>query len=471
MQKCFVLPSIINLDDLFSRTPNTTVFNEIMLECQSSEVVDILCDISNDKTDSVASCECGCLKGNYYTGTKCRVCNTVCESNLFGEIRNDSWLAIPNSIKGVLNPQVFRILESWMGNTTGHQPIIRQILDMQLPIEPIPNTPFYSGMGFNWFYDNFDAVITYFLTSHPTDTGRKAASSIELFLKQAGNAVWCHYLPILSKIVQPITRVNKDVRYADTDIKNLMKSIFTLRSILLAEKTMKFSYDHIDRNFFNVYIEFINYTKNILYSKLPRKQSILRKHVFGSRSHCSGRTVAIPIVEPHESDNIHLPWRLGLMMYRYHVLAVLVKKFRIPPLKAFNRVVNAINVYDYEIDRIMQKLIEECPYKGFPLLVNRNPSLKIASIQLLFATKIKPSLTENPVNLPNIEDINVSVFDQDDEGFNKSSSFIDINVEDQVDPKLKYLLRSYVEDDTIAVSPLIVKGPNLDLRYIRSAME
>lgn len=441
MHKHYVLPSIINFDDLFSRTPNRIVFNEIMLDKTPAEVVEILCDISNDRTDSVASCECENLKGNYYSGIKCTICGTTCESNLFGEIRNDAWLAVPNTIKGVLNPQVFRILEDWMGNSN-QKPILRQMIDMQLPHEPINGTPFFTGMGFNWFYDNFDSVISYFLTSHPSDSKRKMNKSVMWFLTQNKDAIWCHYLPVLSKLIQPINRVNKDVRYADTDIGNLMKSIFTLRSILLAERTMKFVPEHIDKHFFNVYIEFIAYTKNILHNKLPKKPSILRKHVFGSRSHCSGRTVAIPITDPHDADEIYFPWKLGVSMFKYHILSVLINSYGITTFEAFNRVTDAVNIYDHEIDIIMQQLIKDCPYKGLPVLVNRNPSLRIGSIQLLYITKVKPGLKNNPVS----QEV-------------RSSSCI---LDDPSEASHR-IIQSYIEDATISVSPLIVKPPNLDL--------
>lgn len=462
----YVIPKIIDFDDLFARTPNTLVFNDIILDRNPEEIIDILCDISNEQYDSVASCQCGNLVGNYYTGIKCRICSSICESTLFSEIRNDSWLEIPPVIKGVLNPQVFRILSNWMGKV-GKVSRLEMMLNMQLPIEPIPKTPFYSGMGFNWVYDNFETIINYFLTSKLFAS--KTASSIRpatirLFLEKSGKAIWCTKLPILSKIIQPISKSSNTRRYADKDIANLIRSIFTMRSVLLTEKMMKFSTDHIDRNFYKIYDEFIKYTNTILFEKLPRKPSILRKHVFGSRSHCSCRSVAVPITEPHDSDEVYLPWKLGISVYKYHILSILTKKRGMIVLDAYNRIMNAINVYDHEIDLIMQSLIHDCPYKGLPILVNRNPSLRIASIQLLFVTKIKPSLKNNP--FPQITDTSQSYISlrDDDEEMQSFSSILD-------EPELSYLdectqiqqtVNTFVEDGTIEVSPCIVVGPNLD---------
>lgn len=455
MEKHFVLPSILDIDDMFSRTTNPIVFNELLLSKTPAEIVEILCDISSDKSDSVAMCDCGNLHANYYEGITCNICGAVCKTDINDEIKNDNWLEIPKSIHAILNPQVFTILATWMGNTTGHQSILKSMVDMRVPNEVINNTPFYAGMGFNWFYTNFDSIMDFFINSHPTSTGKKSAKSISLFLQKTGKSIWCHYLPILSKIIQPITRVNKDVRYADSDINNLMNAIFTLKSVLLSERTMKFNVNSIEKNFAKVYFEFIKYYTEILKEKLPRKPSLFRKHIFGSRSHCSGRSVAIPITEPHEYDDVYLPWKIGIMMYKYHIISILTNRYGYTILKAFNKVMNAVVVYDYDIDNIMQTLIHECRFKGLPILVNRNPSLKISNIELMFVVKIKPSLKENPF----VDNLTVNK----NECIVNCSNILDIvNEYDSRNYVLENMIRQYIDDATFAVSPLIVKGFNLD---------
>lgn len=459
----YALPRILDLDQHFSRTPNTIVFNDLLLDKSVEEVLESLCDISSDRSDSVAVCECGELSGNYYEGVKCQACGSICEQSLFGLIRNDSWLEIPKSIKGVLNPQAFRVLSNWLG-TINKFPVLRSVLDMSLPVESIPGTPFFIGMGFNWFYDNFDAFMTYFINAHPNKAKRDTGELIDRFIKITGKAMWCTKLPILSKILQPIAKVSDSVRYADVDIKNLITAIFTLGSILLADKVMKFSADHVERNFYKVYMEFIEYTKTILTNKLPRKPSILRKHVFGSRYHCTGRSVAVPIIEPHEGDEVYLPWKLGIMMWKYHILSMLVSRYNLPVFAAYDKIMNAINIYDHDIDKIMQTLISECPYKGLPILMNRNPSLSIAAIQLLFVTRIKPNLVDNPFPAI-IEDdrsddfspISLSWGDEDD---NSDMMMGDIKAAMSDDmTRIAETVVMSIEDSTIEVSPLIIKGP------------
>ena len=465
-QNLFTIPSIVDFDELFTVTPNKTVFNELMINRSSEEIINILCDISNDKTDTVATCECGYLMGNYYEGILCRKCNTVAKNDLFGEIRNDSWLEVPHPIHAVLNPQAFRVLSKWIGSVK-KIPILNSIIDMQGGSNPIPDTPFFSGMGFNWLYENFDTFMGFFLANHPSKSKRATAKEIEMFLAVSGRAIWCTKLPILSKLIQPITRKSNTVRYADADIRFLIKAIFSIKSILLAEKLMKFSADHVDRNFYTVYNEFLNYYSNILTEKLPRKPSILRKHVFGSRFHCTCRSVATPITDPHNSDEVYFPWKLGVVVFKYHILSVLVNKRGMSVLNAFNRIMTAINVYDHELDLIMQGLIHDCPFAGLPILLNRNPSLQIGSIQLMFVTKIKPALKSSQYseligansvnnNQPNC----ILVDDESDSELGASYDFF-THCEPDVPNQNAQLIR-YVEDGAIAVSPTIVKGPNLD---------
>ena len=453
-----VLPSILDLDEHFSTITNVTVFNELLVDKSTDEVIDILCDISSDRSDTVASCECGELNGNYYEGAKCKFCGTICQRSLFEAIRNDTWLEIPGVIKAVLNPQVYLIISKWFG-TINKVNILQSMLDMSLPREPIFGTPFFSGMGFNWFYDNFDTVIGYFVANHPTRAKRANVKMMVEFIRVTGKALWCTKLPILSKVLQPITRASDSIRYADSDSKALMKAIFTLRSVLLSDRMMKFQPDHIERNFFKIYIEFISYVTNIQTTKLPPKPGVFRKHVFGARFHCSGRSVIVPIIAPHNSDEIYLPWKLGLMMYKYHIISILVNRNNLTVFAAYDKVMSAMNIYDHEIDVIMQGLIKDCPYPGLPILVNRNPSLKIAAVQLLFVTKIKPGLTTNPFPVvleevfPDLNEVNL--MDQD------------ISVNNNVVQETPESIVRMIEDGTIEISPLVIKGPNIDLTSFR----
>lgn len=441
----YVLPKILNLDHKFQQTPNTILFNDLMSDKTTDQIIDILCDVSKDKSDTVATCGCehGGLVGNYYTGLKCHKCGEICEGSLFKTIKNDTWLEIPKSIVAVLHPQVYIILSKWMGKNEKNLLNINTIMNLKDEVSP-KISPFIQGQGFNYFYYNFDAIVTYFANQHPTIKNKPQTPIILKFLKDNIDNIWCTKLPTMSKVLQPITKANEFVHYVDTDMKNLIKSIINLNGVLLSEKMMKFTEDHVERNFFPVYGAFIDYVESIAKNKLARKRSLLRKHVYGARMHCTGRSVAVPIIDNHECDDVYLPWKVGIAMYRYHILSMLTNRNNYGISDAFNKIEEAMNVYDHDIDIIMQTLIKECPYKGLPILMNRNPSLKIAAIQLLFVVKIKPSLKFVPT--PVVSD-------------HVDMSNVEISGDQMIYPESNTMsdeLRREIEDDTIAVSPIII---------------
>ena len=197
--------------------------------------------------------------------------------------------------------------------------------------------------------------------------------------------------------------------------------------------------------------------------------------MFGSRSHCSARSVAIPITEPHDSDEIYFPWKLGIMVYKYHLISILENKKNMTTFEAYNRVMNAVNVYDHEIDIIMQEMINDCKQirtksgfriKGLPILLNRNPTLRIGSIQLLFVTRIKPGLKSDPYAELNsnhsASEVVVSSSHNDDFGDDWKGDMLSLLPDDTHYNEIAEKLTSYVDDGAVAVSPCIVKGPNLD---------
>ena len=439
-----VLPKILNLDELYHKTPNKIIFNELLISKTPEEIIDIICDVGSDKSDTLARCSCDALVGNYYEGLICAKCNSKCISSLYSNITIDTWLEIPNSITKVLNPQVYIILSKWMGNNAKKVPYLDTIVNIKAELDE-ELKPHILGQGFNYFYSNFSSIINHFANIRAKKPSTKALLK---FLDNNKHNMWCTKLPTVSSILQPVTKANGFVRYVYPNIGYLIKSIINLNGILLSEKMMNFSVNHIERHFFAVYSAFIDYVTTIAKERLPAKKHLLRKHIFGSRLHCTARSVAIPLIVNHEADDVHIPWKIGVSCWKYHIISMLINRHSHTIADAFNRVSKAINVYDHTIDKIMQTLIKECPYKGLPVLINRNPSLQIGSIQLLFVTKIKPGFTKPPTL---IEEDSVD-----------NMILTGGKVTNKVKYKFPKEVTLAVDDGTIASSPLIIAGFNLD---------
>ena len=131
---------------------------------------------------------------------------------------------------------------------------------------------------------------------------------------------------------------------------------------------------------------------------LVRKEGIFRKHVYGARSHFTFRFVIVSVPGPHKKDEIHVPWVAGPTAFRPHLLNKLTRRGY--TYKEANKILyRSVKKYDPLIAELLQELIDESPYRGIPAIINRNPSLKQGSTQLVYITKFKDKPDEFTLDL------------------------------------------------------------------------
>ena len=80
-----------------------------------------------------------------------------------------------------------------------------------------------------------------------------------------------------------------------------------------------------------------------------------------------------PIAGPHCADEIHLPWKLVVNALKLQIINVLVHRKRYTINNALYKHFKSLVQYDPEIDEIIETLMKECPWKGFPVTLGRNP--------------------------------------------------------------------------------------------------
>ena len=55
--------------------------------------------------------------------------------------------------------------------------------------------------------------------------------------------------------------------------------------------------------------------------------------------------------------------------------------------------------YDERVNICLQELLEECPYKGLPVLLGRNPTIQHGAIQLVYVVRIKTDIDDDTISL------------------------------------------------------------------------
>jgi len=136
---------------------------------------------------------------------------------------------------------------------------------------------------------------------------------------------------------------------------------------------------------------------------LAHKKGIPRKNIYGSRSPFVFRNVVTPIDGQHMYNEIHVPWSVGMVCFKLHLFNILTKDRELKEQgwnsrDVFELLNTHINTYHPILDKALQKLIDDSPYMGIPVLSLRNPGLLPGSIQKVYITKFKSNVLDNTVS-------------------------------------------------------------------------
>ena len=138
----------------------------------------------------------------------------------------------------------------------------------------------------------------------------------------------------------------------------------------------------------------------IISNMLSRKPGILRKEVLGMRVNFSARAVITPLVGNYEIDDVALPYRVAVEIYKYQIINLLTKIKGINYNEALRIHEMAELHFDKEVYSIMQSLLKNT-VGGLKVLINRNPTISIGSIMYLNVAKIKADYDDVTLSISN----------------------------------------------------------------------
>lgn len=408
--------NLINLDAMFAVSPDAILLNQWM-DSASPDYVQKRNQKILARAGSlgfIAHCDCYNLTGNLNVNPpdtpegnkiRCSICGTECRDDFSSEkqLEHNLWLGIPPSIPGVLHPIAYIVLSKWLERKKDGPNYIDVIIDPTIDLPP-ELMDVVQGRGHAYFYENFDRLMAHFLhyyrhvDKRPTSKKRNA-DYIEMFIRQYRSVMFCTKLPILASVLHSITSSDgvESRQYADASLQGILDAATDLQHI--QETTMRTRPKTVPTLIQRVYRTYIDYLLDIAKTRLSKKKSLVRGHMMGTRLHWSARTVIIP--HHGRYDEIYLPWTLAVNMLKVHIVGRLMRKHRMTLNEALLRHIMSLIRYDPLIDRIMKDLIEECKpdFRGLPMIVNRNPSLRRGALQLLFATRIKTNVEDKTFNL------------------------------------------------------------------------
>lgn len=397
---------LADMNEMYRRATEPIILNEI--DFTSTDYVAKLQSAlfsKNIDADFIPTCSCGALRGTFYLGQSCSICKSLVECATYtvgGHRDHKAWISIHSQIKGVLHPIIYKMIVNMArpkeaGDTTDAINFIDMIVNPSLDLHP-DLVGFIDGRGWNYFYDNFDRIMDYFLYTYKKTANKQYSQQLKVVLDLYRDRLFCNYLPALSSTLHPIMNAatGNGRRYVDKGSQYILDAINTLSYIEYSPVRLR----SIDKSVHSAYKSYLLYQDDIAIRRLGIKPSLPRKHLFGSRLFNTFRSVIVPICGVHAYDELHIPWCIMISTLKLHILSYLTKH-------PFNYTIgDAISIYDRSMMKfnpviydIIMNMIRGSRYpKGIPVLFNRNPSLQRGSVQLLFG-KMKTNVHDNTIGI------------------------------------------------------------------------
>lgn len=351
------------------------------------------------------------LEGRRYLGVICETCNRPVLNIRDQRLESLVWLKQPQGVGKLMNPIVWTILSNHFKK--GRFNVIQWLTDTKYPVPDKPpkimaqlqNLGFQRG--YNNFVDNFMDYIQKLLTI--SDFRKKKQENpleehhILTFLRMHHDKIFSTFLALPNKTLLVVEDTDMAI-YVDSNVPLAVNAIDSL--IGLDDPLNGYKPEVRQNRFVRALAQLCTYYQEFNKKSFSSKEGISRKHLAATRCDWSFRAVITSLTNFHYHRELHVPWGVGIGLFRIHLAAKLEKRGWLP-----NEIFRFLSRYatDYNplLDELFQELIAESRHelregtglRGLPVVFQRNPSLGLGSMQLFYITKVKPDTADQTVSL------------------------------------------------------------------------
>lgn len=360
-----------------------------------------------DLLSNLPSCECGAVVGEYNLGVICKSCNHPAMAPMDQDLEPILWVRKPKDVEKLMSPIFWTMLRIRF-SSSGFE-VIRWLcgdvsykVNTKIPEVVNQVSEFLQATGiqrsYNSFVRNFDTIMDALFKMKGFKGKRNGEDPLQQLLREYRHCVFTDYLPLPNRALL-VLESNPSGIYADpivtgaVDAINIMKGIDTPMSAHTAKTRENRTVKHL--------VGTSEFFEESYRSKLGKKDGHLRKHVFGWRSHFSFRAVIDSITMPHDYDELHIPWGIGVSVFKIHLANLLMNRHGMEHNQVNAFLNEHAEKYHPLLATLFQTLINESPYytangtkHGIPVVFQRNPSLERASAQMFFITLVKGMNTD-----------------------------------------------------------------------------
>lgn len=318
----------------------------------------------------------------------------------------------PESLPPFLHPAVYRVLNKWIGIAKHKTSILDAIMNVEQDLPPPFNQTL--GQGMWYFYENFWDIVKYVASLHK---GPRAVDDqmIMQFLETYKDCIFTRHVPILNQSLHILTH-SGSMTYNDESSKHILRTCIELDSVIKQQRhNPKMNRNFLDQQVFNTYRAWMDYTNSVIDDKIIHKSGFIRKNILGTRLHWTGRGVIVPIINRHWADEIELPWRMIVGLFKLEIINKLKLNYGFDVNTAMRYWQQAqtgirsdmtdgrekdqvLECIDY-VKNCLDQLQSECPFKGFPIIMGRNPTLRQGALQLFFCKSFKTDQSDDTIGM------------------------------------------------------------------------
>jgi hypothetical protein len=366
---------------------------------------------NGDLLSSLPSCGCGDLVGEFNIGIICHNCREPVVAVMEPEIEPVLWIRAPNGVQAMMNPIVWTMLSTkftksgfnfinWLCDTT-YRPLVKTPPDMNAVLDL--NLP----RGWNNFINNFESIMDALFNLKSFRVGKGVEDPLQTLLRRHGDCVFSRHIPLPNRSLLVIEETSHGT-YVDPIITGAVDAIRTM--IGIDSPLTNYSVRTKENRTIKTINQLAEFYDNLIKSTLAKKEGVFRKHIFGTRSHFSFRGVISSLTEAHRYDEIHIPWGIGMSVFRIHIVNKLLR-MGYNPNQAIGFINEHAQKYHPVLDKIFIDLINESKYDGIACIMQRNPSLERASAQAVFITKVKtdPAIPTVSISIIAVKGLNAKM--------------------------------------------------------------
>lgn len=367
---------LVNFSDLFNKVTKTPI---IINDVQESSEEDketfnniVYTKYATDLLSNLPTCECGEIVGEHNIGITCKNCRTTVTSLTEHDLEPLLWMRAPNGVRALINPIIWTMLTDkftrsgfeiikWICDTTYKPQVKIPVIMEAVQALEIPR-------GYNNFVDNFDMIIDALFELKGFKLKKGELDPLQVLIRTQRDCVFTHYLPLPNRSLLVIEETSVGT-YVDPIVTGAVDAIRTMVGIDsdLSSHNLRTKENRTVKTI----AQLANFYDDLARTTLAKKEGIFRKHIFGTRSHFSFRGVISSLTEKHAYDEIHIPWGIGISVFRIHLMNKLMRRGYTP-----NTAIAFLNEHAQKyhplLDELFKLLISESPDSKIPFVIQRN---------------------------------------------------------------------------------------------------